>query len=226
MTTASSDTLVTLRERRRQLADRLEELKAQARDITDDIAGARQDWVDSVELGEDSTLLAQRVHLRESELTDNQRAADHLRGLVADLDRQIADIETRRQLAEEVQRFNEARIDYNADLPEVPDALPTAVTSVKAALDCLLGEVADARDTHDRLAGTAAQLRQRAELLGVDVVAPDPADWSAGLNRIDKDGPLRQLALAVMQRRGPHAVLAEIERVILLGLNDQRRAAR
>jgi hypothetical protein len=32
--------------------------------------------------------------------------------------------------------------------------------------------------------------------------------------------------LATIQRRGAHSVLSEIERVINIGLNDQRRAAR
>jgi chromosome segregation ATPase len=226
MTTAIDD-LTTLRERRRQLSDRLEDIRTEQREIADDLAAARTDWADAVECGEDTDLLAERVHLHERGLADRGHAAGHLEALLADVDRQITDIESRERLATEVQTYHEARIDYSASLPDLPDALPEAVAAVRAALASLLGTVDGARAECERLTGAAAQLRQRAALLGVDVLAPDPEAWTGTLERAcPKDTPSRTLMLAIIQRRGAHAVLAEIEQLIRLGLDDQRRALR
>jgi hypothetical protein len=226
VTTVTENDLTSLGERARQLRDRVDELRAQAIAITDDIAVARQDWVDAVELGEDGALLAQRCRLREGELLDNRQAAEHLQRLLGEVDAEIADIEARAQLAADVQRYHEARIDFNADLPGLVEALPDTVAVIGDALDALTGEVDIARTTHDQLVASAGQLRQRAEQLGVEHHLPDPADWSAGLSKIDKDGPLRQLSLALMQRRGIQAVISEITRLIMLDAEAKRKAAR
>jgi hypothetical protein len=226
MIATTENDLTTLGERRRQLADRLEELRTEQAGILDDVAAAEQDFLDGVETGEDTALLGERVELRKRELSNSRKAVDHLTAIRADVDAQIAGITARERLAVDVQAYHEARIDYNAALPDLPDSLPAAVEIISDALDGLLAVVDTARADHDRLLGTAGQLRQRADQLDVEIDVPDPADWSAGLNKIDKDGPYRLLALATMQRRGARAVLAEIERVILLELDAKRRAAR
>jgi hypothetical protein len=226
MTATTSDDLVTLRERRRQLADRLEELRSGDRALAEDVTAAQTDWADAVALGEDVGLLAERVRLRQREAADAQAAAAHLARLLADLDAQISDIEARERLADDVASYTAALASYAETLPGLVDALPAAVEVISDALDGLLGEIDGARTSHDQLTGTAGALRLQAQMLGAEVDAPDPPDWSTGLNKIDKDGLYRQLALSLMQRRGAHAVLAEIERVINIGLNDQRRAAR
>jgi chromosome segregation ATPase len=226
MTTATENDLTTLRERRRQLSDRLEDIRSEQRDIVEDLATARTDWADCIEIGENADLLAERVHMRERELADRGHAAEHLGRLLADLDTQVADIEARAQLADDVAAYAVALESYAATLPDLPSALPDAAEVVSAALGALLGEFDGARTSHDQLSGTAAALQQRAGMLGVEIHAPQPPDWSTGLNGIDKDGLYRQLALAVMQRRGADAVMGEIVRVITLNRNSQRKAAR
>jgi hypothetical protein len=226
MITATEDDLTTLRERRRQLADRLSELRSEQAGVLDDVAAAEQDFLDSVETGEDSALLGERVELRKRELGNSRKAIEHLTSLMTGVDSQIVDITARQQLADDVAAYRTALESYAESLSDLVDALPTCVEVISAALDELIGEIDGVRNTHDRLLGTAAQLHQRSAMLSVSIHAPDPADWSAGLNKIDKNGPYWLLALATMQRRGSHAVLAEIERVILLNLDAKRRAAR
>jgi hypothetical protein len=226
MTTATDD-LTTLRERCRQLADRLEDVRTEQREIADDLAAARTDWADAVECGEDADLLAERVHLHERGLVDRGHAAGHLEALLADVDRQIAGIESRERLAADVQAYHEARIDYSASLPDLVDALPEAVSAVRCALDNLLGTVDTARSTYEALFGTAVHLRQRADQLGEDVSVTDPQSWSGALETASpKHTATRTMMLSVIQQRGAHAVLAEIEQLIRLGLDDQRRALR
>jgi chromosome segregation ATPase len=228
MTATITDDLIGLQERRRQLSDRLDELKSAAVDILNDVASCEQDFLDAAELGDDVELLSGRVELRKRQLSDNRKVGDHLASLLADLDAQVADIEARQRLADEVQEYHARRIDYSTEtLPGLPDALPAAVEIISDALDGLLAEVDGARATHDRLASTAVQLRQRGEYLGVAVDVPEPENWSAGLEREHgKESLHRQLMLACLQQRGAHAILSEIERVINIGLNDRRRSAR
>jgi hypothetical protein len=225
VTTATED-LTSLGERARQLRDRVDELSAQAVDITDDISAARTDWMDAVSIGEDSTLLSQRVHIREAELLDNRQAAEHLQRLLGEVDAEIAGITARAQLTDDVAAYSTALDAYRETPPGLPDALPACVELISDALDGLLGEVDAARTDHDQLAATAQALRLRGEQLGTDVDAPQPPDWSAGLNEIDKDGALRQLSLALMQRRGIQSVIAEITRLIMLDVEAKRKAAR
>jgi hypothetical protein len=223
----TSDDLVTLRERRRQLSDRVDDLHNQSMIIRDDIAVARQNWADAVQLGDDVELLNGRVRLRECEAQDNQRAAEHLAALLADVDRQIADVAARAQLDDDAAAYRVSLRSYAETLPNLPDSLPDAVQVISAALDALLGEVDGARDTHGQLSATATALRHRAEQIGADVDAPQPSSWSAGLERTHgKETVFWQLMLSVVQRRGPHAVLAEVERVIKIVPEDRRRAAR
>jgi hypothetical protein len=227
MTTATTDDLVGLQERHRQLADRVDELRNQSMIIRDDIAVARQDWADAVELGDDVELLASRVRLREGEAEDNQRAIEHLAAIVADLDRQITDVIAREQLADDESSYRVALDSYAEGLPGLPDCLPAAVELISDALTGLLAEVDAARTTHDQLAASAGSLHQRADLLGADIDAPQPPSWSDPLERAhDKESATRQLMLAVVQRRGAHAVLSEIERLIQLDLEAKRRALR
>jgi chromosome segregation ATPase len=226
MTTATDD-LTTLRERRRQLSDRAEELKAAAVDILADVSSAEQDWLDAVELGEDAGLLAERTELGKRELSDNRRATDHLEALLAGIDAQIADIEARERLTADLEVYSAARLDYSASLDSLPAALPTAVEAVSTALTELLERVEGARTAHDQLAGTAVQLGQRASLVGVDADVAEPPSWSGALERAyPKDTPSRNLMLSVIQRRGAHSVLAEIEQLIRLQITDQRRSLR
>jgi uncharacterized phage infection (PIP) family protein YhgE len=226
MTTATDD-LTTLRERRRQLSDRAEELTSAAVDILADVASAEQDWLDSVELGEDAGLLGQRVELRKCELSNNRKASEHLAGLLAGVDQQISDIEAIEQLNADVEVYSSARRDYSESLASLPGALPTAVEAVSTALTELLERVEGARTAHDQLAGTAVQLGQRASLVGVDADVAEPPSWSGALERAyPKDTPSRNLMLSVIQRRGAHSVLAEIEQLIRLQITDQRRALR
>jgi uncharacterized protein (UPF0335 family) len=226
MIATTSDNLVTLRERRRQLADRLEELRSGDQALAEDVTAAQTDWADAVALGEDVGLLAERVRLRQREAADAQAAAAHLAHLLAGVDAQISDIEARERLVAEAAAYAVELDVYRQTLPGLPGALPDAVEVVSAALDALLGEIDGARSSYGQLLATAAGLRQRAGMLSVEIHAPDPADWSAGLNRVDKNGLYWQLALAVMQQRGAQAVLSEVARVILLNLTNQQRAAR
>jgi hypothetical protein len=227
MITATEDDLTTLQERRRQLSDRLEELRSEQPDILADVAACEQDWLDAITVGDDSTLLSERLELRRRELASNLRAAEHVSSLLASVDLEIGDLTAKAQLAEDVQRYHEARIDYQATLPDLPDSLPDTVAVISDALDALVGEVDGARASHDRLAGMSAQLSQRAGMLGVVVDVPVPPSWSAGLDRAHgKETLFYQLMLATIQRRGAHSVLAEIERVIKIGLEDRRKAAR
>jgi chromosome segregation ATPase len=110
MTTATDD-LTTLRERRRQLSDRLEELRSEQPDILADVAACEQDWLDAITVGEDATLLSERLELRKRELTSNRKAGEHVSSLLTGVDSQIADIESRERLAADVQTYHEARID-------------------------------------------------------------------------------------------------------------------
>jgi chromosome segregation ATPase len=227
MIATTSDHLVTLRERRRQLSDRLDDVRAEQRDIVEDLAVARTDWADAVEIGENADLLAERVHLRERELADRGHAAEHLGTLLADLDAKIADTLARQALAADALAYHEACIDHNATIPDLVDALGDVVAVIGAALGELIGEVDTARDSHDRLTGTAAQLRQRAEILGTDVDAPEPKSWTVAMeNAHPKDSPGRTLMLAVIQGRGAHAILGEIEHLIQLDLAAKRKALR
>jgi len=228
MIATTSEDLVTLRERHRQLSDRVAELSAQAIDITGDIAAARTDWTDSVErCGEDSTLLAQRVHLREAELLDNRQAAEHLQRLLTEVDAEIADITARQQLAEDAAAYRTALASYAGLLPGLPDALGDAVEVITAALDGLLAEVAAARTGHDQLSSTSAQLRQRAQRIGAAVDAPELPSWSDPLERVHgKESATRQLMLALLQQRGMQSVISEITRLIMLDVEAKRKAAR
>jgi hypothetical protein len=77
------------------------------------------------------------------------------------------------------------------------------------------------------LSATAWSLRQRAATLGVDVFAPNPESWTAAMERKHpKDTASRNLALALLQQRGAPSVLGEIQRLIQLDLDAQRRALR
>jgi hypothetical protein len=226
MTTAAEETLTTLRERRRQLSDRLDELSAQAIDITDDIVTARTDWTDSVECcSEDSTLLAQRLHLREAELLDNRTAVDHLTSVLAGVDAQISGITARAQLADDAASYRATLVAYTAALPGLPDSLPSTVEVIGDALTELIDEIDGARASHDELLATAGSLRQRAEQLGADVDAPAPASWPAGLERVHhRDAATRQLMLALLQQRGVQSVISEITRLIMLDAEAKRKA--
>jgi hypothetical protein len=105
--------------------------------------------------------------------------------------------------------------------------LPEAVAAVRAALDSLLAMVDTARTTHDQLSATAWSLRQRAEALGCDVDLIDPQPWTGTLEQAcPKDTASRNLMLSLIQRRGAHAALAEIERLIQMRMDAQRRSLR
>jgi chromosome segregation ATPase len=227
MTATITDDLIGLQERRRQLSDRLDELKSAAVDILNDVASCEQDFLDAAELGDDVELLSGRVELRKRQLSDNRKASDHLAALLADCDRQIADIEARQRLADDAEVYRTALGNYAEHLPDLPGALPDAVEVIAAALTELIGEVDTARFDHDRLASTAGQLRARAEQLGAEVDVPDPPGWSVPLERVHhKDAATRQLALALLQRRGIQSVIAEITRLIMIDAEAKRRAAR
>jgi hypothetical protein len=212
-----------LQERRRQLSDRAGELQAQAVDI----AAARTDWMDAVSIGEESTLLSQRLHIREAELLDNRQAAEHLQRLLSEVDAQIAGITARAQLTDDANAYSAALDAYRETLPGLPDALPACVELISDALDGLLGEVDAARTTHDQLVGTAAHLQLRAQQLGADVDALAPPSWTTGMERVHgKESATRQLMLALLQQRGVQSVIAEITRLILLDAEAKRKAAR
>lgn len=227
MTTTTGDDLTTLRERRSSLADRLEDTRADQRGIAEELQTARTSWWHAIEIGDDPLLPSGRVHALEQELGDKGHASAHLEALIADLDTKIADVTARGQLADDVQRYHEARIDYSADmLPGLPGALTDAVEVVSAVLSELLAEVDTARTTHDQLLATAESLRMRADQLGVAVDAPEAPSWSQGLERVHhRDAVTRQLCLSLLQKRGEAAVLAEISRLILLERNAAQRAA-
>jgi chromosome segregation ATPase len=227
MIIATEDDLTTLQERRRQLSDRLEELRSELPDIQADVAACETDWLDAVTIGEDSGLLASRVDLRKAELANNRKAADHITTLLADVDRQIADVTAKAQFRDDESAYLAARTEYSETLDDLPDSLPACVEVINDALTALLEQIDIARRTHDQLAGMAGSLRQRAEQLDVDVFAPDPESWSAGLERIHhKDVATRQLALSLMQRRGIQSVIAEVTRLIMLDAEAKRKAAR
>ncbi len=226
MTTATTDDLVTLRERRRQLGDRLEDIRSEQRDIVEDLSAARTDWADCIEVGENADLLAERVHLRERELADRGHAAEHLGTLLADLDAKIADVLAWQQLDNDVASYGAALAAYTDRLPDLPSLLPDTVAVISDALDALISEVAAAKASHAQLAATAGSLRLRAGQLGTDVDAEEPPSWSAVLERAhDRDSDCWQLMLSVIQARGLQSVAAEIIRLIMLGDAAKRRRA-